>query len=59
MHMEREASDIDDAVETETIVINRKDAALEQRKVCFHRKLHLLEVLRNNREKFAFILVTS
>ncbi|KAG2624607.1 hypothetical protein PVAP13_3KG145600 [Panicum virgatum] len=33
MHMEREASDIDDAVETETIVINRKDAALEQRKI--------------------------
>ncbi|PUZ64034.1 hypothetical protein GQ55_3G111900 [Panicum hallii var. hallii] len=33
MHMEREASDIDDAVETETIVISRKDAALEQRKI--------------------------
>ncbi|RLN28214.1 hypothetical protein C2845_PM05G12390 [Panicum miliaceum] len=33
MHMEREASDIDDAVETETIVINRKDAAIEQRKI--------------------------
>ncbi|XP_066367508.1 coiled-coil domain-containing protein SCD2-like [Miscanthus floridulus] len=33
MHMEREDSDIGDAVETEPILISRKDAALEQRKI--------------------------
>ncbi|RCV15197.1 hypothetical protein SETIT_3G038900v2 [Setaria italica] len=33
MQMEREASDIGDAVETETILISRKDAALQQRKI--------------------------
>nr|CAB3463917.1 unnamed protein product [Digitaria exilis] len=33
MNMEREASDIGDAVETETNLISRKDAALEQRKI--------------------------
>jgi len=31
--MEREDSDIGDAVETEPILISRKDAALEQRKI--------------------------
>ncbi|XP_008662961.3 coiled-coil domain-containing protein SCD2 isoform X2 [Zea mays] len=33
MHMEREDSDAGDAAETEPILINRKDAALEQRKI--------------------------
>ncbi|XP_062181167.1 coiled-coil domain-containing protein SCD2-like isoform X1 [Phragmites australis] len=33
MHMERQASVIGDAVETESNLINRKDAALEQRKI--------------------------
>ncbi|KAJ1261612.1 hypothetical protein BS78_09G043700 [Paspalum vaginatum] len=33
VQMEREASDIGDAVETEPILISRKDAALEQRKI--------------------------
>ncbi|XP_062230749.1 coiled-coil domain-containing protein SCD2-like isoform X2 [Phragmites australis] len=33
MHMERQASVIGDAVETEANLINRKDAALEQRKI--------------------------
>ncbi|KAK3140727.1 hypothetical protein QOZ80_5AG0404950 [Eleusine coracana subsp. coracana] len=33
VHMERQASSISDDIETEAILINRKDAALEQRKI--------------------------
>uniref|UniRef100_A0A0A9FDZ4 Uncharacterized protein n=1 Tax=Arundo donax TaxID=35708 RepID=A0A0A9FDZ4_ARUDO len=56
MLMERQASVIGDAVDIEPILINRKDAALEQRKV--RSKLLLLNIFREHyKEKFPLFFV--